>query len=106
MVLHPGLKLQYFRLHKWEDEWIDTAEEIVRNEYVSKYEGKVALVDSKDTVTEVDDTEDDDFGNISITKDATMQASELDVYLKLPVENVKEPLLWWMKHKAIYPNLS
>jgi hypothetical protein len=25
-VLHPGLKLEYFRQHGWEEEWIENAE--------------------------------------------------------------------------------
>ena len=27
-VLHPGLKLEYFRKHGWEPEWIDNAKAI------------------------------------------------------------------------------
>jgi hypothetical protein len=41
MVLHPGMKLEYFRNQKWEDEWIAEAEHLVREEYAVKYE-KVA----------------------------------------------------------------
>ena len=29
-VLHPGLKLEYFRQKEWEKEWIYEAEDIVR----------------------------------------------------------------------------
>ncbi|KAL1698105.1 hypothetical protein EV121DRAFT_177512, partial [Schizophyllum commune] len=25
MILHPGLKLEYFKAHDWEDEWISVA---------------------------------------------------------------------------------
>jgi hypothetical protein len=39
-VLHPGLKLEYFRRHEWEDEWIKQAENMVREEYISTYEDK------------------------------------------------------------------
>jgi hAT family C-terminal dimerisation region len=107
MVLHPGLKLQYFRLHEWEDEWIEAVEDLVREEYVSKYEGKAAQSHSEDTVTEeVEDAEDDDFGNISVVKNTTTLASELDAYLNVPIENVKDPLQWWVSHEATYPNLS
>jgi hypothetical protein len=38
MVLHPGMKLEYFRQHGWEEEWIDQAENLVREEYITKYE--------------------------------------------------------------------
>ncbi|KAF8223199.1 hypothetical protein L208DRAFT_1318146, partial [Tricholoma matsutake] len=34
MVLHPQLKLKYFQQHGWEKNWIKTAEEIVREEFV------------------------------------------------------------------------
>ena len=37
-VLHPGLKLEYFRQHQWEEEWIDAAENMTRDKYVGKYE--------------------------------------------------------------------
>ena len=42
-VLHPGLKLEYFRTHKWEDEWIDVAENLVREEYIDAYENRVQV---------------------------------------------------------------
>jgi len=40
MVLHPGMKLEYFRQHKWQDDWIEEAENLVREEYISSYELK------------------------------------------------------------------
>ncbi|KAJ7839418.1 hypothetical protein B0H13DRAFT_1457269, partial [Mycena leptocephala] len=33
MILHPGLKLAYFKRQKWPQEWIDTARSITRDEY-------------------------------------------------------------------------
>ena len=39
MVLHPTHKLTYFKNASWESDWIDTAEEIVREEYATHYEG-------------------------------------------------------------------
>jgi hypothetical protein len=35
-VLHPQLKLKYFQQHRWEKDWIKTAERIIRDEF-SKY---------------------------------------------------------------------
>jgi hypothetical protein len=32
-VLHPQLKLKYFQQHGWEKDWIQTAEEIIRDEF-------------------------------------------------------------------------
>jgi hypothetical protein len=37
IVLHPRHKLHYFKAAGWEQEWIDTAEEIVRNEFKQNY---------------------------------------------------------------------
>ena len=39
-VLHPGLKLEYFRQHEWDNEWIDMAEDLVREEYAVNYQKK------------------------------------------------------------------
>jgi len=44
MVLHPGLKLEYFKQQDWEQDWVDNVENLVRNEYVIHYEGKESLV--------------------------------------------------------------
>ncbi|KAJ7667243.1 hypothetical protein B0H17DRAFT_841681, partial [Mycena rosella] len=32
-ILHPSLKMEYFKLCKWEQAWIDTAKELVETEY-------------------------------------------------------------------------
>jgi len=39
-VLHPGLKLKYFWQHEWDDEWIEIAENLVREEYAVNYQKK------------------------------------------------------------------
>jgi hypothetical protein len=49
LVLHPGLKTEYFHSREWEREWIDTAEELVRTAF-SKY--KAAVVTSEPQITE------------------------------------------------------
>ena len=38
MILHPGMKLEYFHNQKWEVEWIKEAESLVQDEYIMKYE--------------------------------------------------------------------
>ncbi|KJA19986.1 hypothetical protein HYPSUDRAFT_142979 [Hypholoma sublateritium FD-334 SS-4] len=38
MILHPKYKLNYFKSAKWEQVWVDTAEELIRTEYRDKYE--------------------------------------------------------------------
>ena len=55
-----------------------------------------------------DDNDDDDFtafANISVTKHIRIRSSELREYLRKPVENVKEPLKWWVANCHVYPNL-
>jgi hypothetical protein len=53
LVLHPRLKLEYFRVHGWESDWIETAEGLVHDEYMSKYEDKIAFLE-EDINTSVD----------------------------------------------------
>ncbi|KAH9920496.1 uncharacterized protein BXZ73DRAFT_104626 [Epithele typhae] len=48
MVLHPGFKLEYFKTHHWQDEWIETAKTLVRNEYDLNYKHSDAAVDQDD----------------------------------------------------------
>src|ERR1700692_2744403 len=52
--------------------------------------------------------DEDDFtaiGNISVTKQAGSRSSELREYLRKPVENVKDPLKWWITSRHTYLNL-
>lgn len=37
LVLHPRHKLEYFKKHNWEATWIDTARQIVRDEFDRSY---------------------------------------------------------------------
>ena len=43
LVLHPQMKLKYFQQHGWSKAWIDTAKDIVREEFV-KYKVPQATV--------------------------------------------------------------
>jgi hypothetical protein len=36
-VLHPRHKLEYFRNSGWDHTWVDTARDLVRNKFNSKY---------------------------------------------------------------------
>jgi hypothetical protein len=38
VVLHPRHKLSYFKNAGWEDDWVNTAETLVREEYKRSYE--------------------------------------------------------------------
>ena len=46
-VLDPKRKLDYFRAAGWEEEWIDTAHEIVQVEFDQGY-AEICLEDSED----------------------------------------------------------
>ena len=48
MILHPQMKLKYFQHHKWSQEWIDTAEAILQEEFL-KYD-KTSSVDEQEQV--------------------------------------------------------
>jgi hAT family C-terminal dimerisation region len=126
-VLHPGLKLEYFRQKDWEDSWIDAAEELVHNTYITHYQdldnlvmpGLEPVAESVSafahynanvliliTILQVDDDDDfTTFGNISVTKHVGLRSSELQEYLRKPVENVKDPLKWWVANRHVYPKL-
>jgi len=41
--------------------------------------------------------------NVSVT--TAPRASEIQEYLNFPVENVKDPLKWWVDNKYVYLNL-
>jgi hypothetical protein len=96
MVLHPGMKLEYFHNQKWEEEWIEQAETLVREEYAAKYEKVI-----EDTAPKTDLTKNNDgfasFGNLSVT--TCPRASEIQEYLSHVVKNVKDPLKWWVDNK-------
>jgi hypothetical protein len=49
-VLHPRHKLKYFKTVGWEDEWIDAAEQIVRDEFEQKYTNLPDRVDDDDNI--------------------------------------------------------
>jgi len=103
MVLHPGMKLEYFRNQKWMGDEIKEAERLVREEYVAKYE----VADESDTKPATNSKTNDggfaSFGDLSVT--TAPRASEIQEYLNLPVENVKDPLKWWVDNQYVYPNL-
>jgi hypothetical protein len=45
---------------------------------------------------QVDDDDFAAFANISVTNQVGSWASGLEEYLRKPVENVKDPLKWWI----------
>jgi hypothetical protein len=100
MVLHPGVKLEYFRDQNWEEEWIEQAESLVREEYGNKYQ-------KKSTSVEPPPEEPTSgfllFADISVA--TRPRVNELREYLSRPVEKVADPLKWWTNNRHVYPNL-
>lgn len=47
-----------------------------------------------------------DFGDISMDPSSLQAFSEIDDYLRLPIENVSNPLKWWVDKQCVYPRLS
>jgi hypothetical protein len=45
------------------------------------------------------------FSNILVTNHVGFRMSEVEEYLRKPVENVKDPLKWWVANRHVYPNL-
>ncbi|TFY73500.1 hypothetical protein EWM64_g10512, partial [Hericium alpestre] len=90
----------------WEDEWIETAENLVREEYAHHYEHENDAVESEinDAVPQTADNT-FDFGDISVGNEAE-RISELEEYLHSPVEKVKDPVQWWFSKRHVYPKLS
>jgi hAT family C-terminal dimerisation region len=100
MVLHPGVKLEYFRNQDWEEEWIEQARSLVREEYCTKYEKEST---SDEPVGEASTKGFLSFGDLSVT--TRPRSNEIAEYLSHPVELVKDPLKWWTKNRNVYPNL-
>jgi hypothetical protein len=76
LVLHPGLKLEYFRKESWEDDWIEQAENITRKEYVLNYVYESRLPDKANTAATASPSQEkgndsySDFSDISVGKTA------------------------------------
>jgi hAT family C-terminal dimerisation region len=107
MVLHPGLKLEYFKQQKWEEEWIETAVDLTRDEYMKRCKGK-ATDDSDDSITEALGAQQGaflDFANVSVNQTVPPKSIKLDEYLRQAVENVANPLKWWYANRSRYPIL-
>jgi hypothetical protein len=103
MVLHPRMKLEYFKQADWEADWIEQAESLVCDEYVSSYQAKLGSMPAAPAVTSEYSNNFTDFSNLSVT--TVPHSNELDDYLRLTIENVKDPLLWWHNNRFVYPTL-
>ena len=126
MVMHPAHKLQYFKNAEWENDWISVAEELVKQEFTDNY----ATLQGDDTASDAGDApvspkvrplicsfkyilttliqaSKNMFDNILSAK-STVPAGvdEFTSYLEEKVENVGDPIAWWLTQRNRYPRLS
>jgi len=115
MVLHPRHKLTYFQTAQWSDEWIKTAEALVRAEFERSYNH--ATNDSDSDIEIIDDAQAGSknikkskniFDNLPtlVTPEPSRASSELDRYLRLDIEDVDNAIAWWHERRSLYPRLS
>lgn len=126
MVLHPAHKLQYFKNAEWENDWIGTAEELVREEFNNNYtttQGDNAASTAGDAPAspKVRTSSICSFGEIltliqasknmfdnllSAKPTAPAGDDEVTLYLEEKVENVGDPIAWWLTQRDRFPRLS
>ena len=127
LVLHPKHKLKYFEKQNWDEDWIKTAEDIVREEFRRNYEEYIppklakASQPSKKKVSihiviilffvsrsfqsRNDDINDSESSSSSSEEEEFIE--ELDRYLSSGrIKGVKDPLKWWHDNQGSYPRLS
>ena len=129
-VLHPRHKLNYFKNAKWEDDWIETARQLVRDEFDLLYNHpstsqespsstqvctahSYVLFSSHHTSPCMQATarlskSNNIFDNMAALAalESTDLRDELDRYLSSDPEHVVDAVRWWCDRRAEYPHLS
>jgi hAT family protein len=129
-VLHPKYKLKYFTKQDWEEDWVKTVEEIVREEFKRNYEEylprkpktfetqsstskrKVCMISYLffpifSGVLQSRDDDSDNSSSSSSSSDEEEFADELDRYLSSGrIKKVEDPIKWWHENQDSYPRLS
>jgi hypothetical protein len=126
VVLHPRHKLQYFKNIGWEDDWIQTAEDLVRDEFARWY------VDGSGNHYRGDENKENEMnapvgfhkifnflltpymqatGNIfdnlpALTAPKAALRNEVDRYLSTDPEQTSDVLMWWNDRRTLFPCLS
>jgi hypothetical protein len=93
------MKLSYFRSNGWEHGWIQTAEDMVTEEFI-KYDTLAQPAEASDTDRQAE------MDLFDIPMESVPTVSELKVYLTQPIEKVKDPIAWWWDHRVVFPRLS
>ncbi|KDQ50929.1 hypothetical protein JAAARDRAFT_141085, partial [Jaapia argillacea MUCL 33604] len=89
-VLHPRHKLTYFRQMKWEESWIKTVIDVVRNEWDVNYKPKPTTTTSSSSATQKY------FSNLYRSVDGSLKDA-LAEYLATPnLPHVDNPIVYWM----------
>ncbi|KIM55487.1 hypothetical protein SCLCIDRAFT_134633, partial [Scleroderma citrinum Foug A] len=112
MVLHPRLKLSYFKTAHWNNECIKTTEKVIKDEFKCSY-----LTDTTDDDMVVEDVAPDPhrisktgnvFNNLPALAPLKLadQRSELDHYLSTEVKHVTDLIAWWHEWCGSYLHLS
>jgi len=125
MVLHLAHKLQYFKNAEWEKNWIPVAEELVRQEFTNNY----ATAQGYDAASTIGDApaslkvcpssihsfehiltpiqaSKNMFDNLLSTTTPAGDDNEVTLYLDEKVENVADPITWWLMQHNHFPWLS
>ena len=124
LVLHPRHKFEYFKIQKWEAQWIQDAREIVYREFDHSYAPAASQQRDRDdrqvanpvshTTPNCDFVVDlrrgqthNIFDNLpDLAPMSSDLGNELDCYLAADIEDVKDPLKWWYEHRGAFPHLS
>jgi hypothetical protein len=98
MVLHPAIKTEYFHKNRSND-LIQERKSLLHEEYCANYEKTAGAgpIRRERSATRPP------CGHLSIA--TCPRAREIRKYLRLPVEEVTDPLKWWANNRLVYPNL-
>ena len=113
------MKLKYFQQHRWSKAWVDTAKEIVREEF-AKYKiphvtatasvcycySLYAPTNSFNSMQTKSGDNQDGIDFFDIPMDVIQETNELDEYLSQAIEKVRDPIAWWWVHQQVYLWLS
>ncbi|KAF8416999.1 hypothetical protein L210DRAFT_3428716, partial [Boletus edulis BED1] len=128
MILHPRHKLEYFKDANWADDWVDTAERLVWQQFENLYASNTTDFKAPNSDIEVLEdqpvhikcranilpvlTNEQKSGNmfdrmpVLVPPKLKDGRNKLDRYLWADVEHVTDALAWWYERCAAYPCLS
>jgi hypothetical protein len=100
-VFHPAYKLIYFKLAKWQIEWIETSREMVRAEFDRKYARPAPIIPVVIKPKTLLDTL-----PMLRPRPTAIAQDELDIYLGSDTEETDDPISWWVDNAGRFPTLS